>query len=176
NGKYAYFDLTARGLACNTSTLGDPNSGTYKACYVEDVPPGTNAWSQCSSENGTCIFNGSTMTVAYGANGQFHYATLTNGVACNNTTFGDPIPGTVKACYIMAPPPGTVTWTLCASDNGTCFFTGGGTHEVAYGANGQYFYSSITATPTSGVICSSSIFGDPNPGVTKACYWASTTV
>jgi hypothetical protein len=175
-GRYEYFDLAPRSLPCNTGTLGDPTSGTYKACYTEDLPPGNNAWTLCSAENTLCSFNGSTLTVAYGANGSYHYGTITNGITCNNSNFGDPANGVVKSCYIMAPPPGTVTWTTCATDNQTCFFfTGvGGTHEVAYGANGHYVYRNITATPTSGVPCNTSIFGDPAPGVAKACYWAST--
>lgn len=176
NERYSYFDLTPRTVNCDTGAFGDPNNGTYKACYTEDLPPGTSAWTLCASENTLCSFNGSTLTMAYGANGQFQYRTVTNGVTCNNSNFGDPAPGVVKSCYIMAPPPGTVTWTTCATDNQTCFFnTGvGGTHEVAYGANGRYVYRNVTATPTSGVPCGTAVFGDPNPGVAKACYWAST--
>ena len=64
-----------------------------------------------------------------------------------------------------------------AAENDTCLFdTGvGGTHEVAFGANGHYIYRNITATPTSGVTCGTANFGsDPAPGAAKACYWAST--
>lgn len=177
NERYSYFDLTARTINCNTGAFGDPNNGTYKACYTQDIPPGNNTWTLCAGENSLCSFNGSTLTVAYGANGQYHYATVTNGITCNNANFGDPANGSVKACYITAPPPGTVSWTTCAAENDTCFFdTGvGGTHEVAFGANGHYVYLNITATPTSGVPCAVANFGaDPAPGAAKACYWAST--
>jgi len=44
--------------------------------------------------------------VAYGANGQFNYKYgVTGGVDCNNATFGDPISGVGKACYIKAVAP-----------------------------------------------------------------------
>ena len=43
---------------------------------------------------------GSTAVVYYGANGKFNArGGATGNVACNNATFGDPIPGTVKACW-----------------------------------------------------------------------------
>lgn len=67
------------------------------------------------------------MTVAYGANGTYRFATLgsggtacsgthevafgegdryyfgsfTGGTACNDTVFGDPAHGDVKACYVQ---------------------------------------------------------------------------
>src|SRR5215467_8695047 len=55
-------------------------------------------WTFCAPENSFCSFSG-TMSVAYGANGQFFYQNLTDGTPCSNTVFGDPIPGTAKACY-----------------------------------------------------------------------------
>ncbi len=60
--------------------------------------PNTISWTQCASENGTCSFSGN-LQVAYGANGKFFYTNLSNGTACNNSVFGDPNVGTVKACY-----------------------------------------------------------------------------
>ncbi len=52
----------------------------------------------CANENGTCSFTG-TRLVAYGASGQYSWRTATGSIACNNATFGDPIPGTYKRCY-----------------------------------------------------------------------------
>ena len=149
--------------ACNTSVFGDPDPGVVKSCYVETAPPGTNTWASCSGENGTCSFSG-VMTVAYGAGSSFAYATLGGGTGCSNSVFGDPDSGVVKSCYVIGPPPTFTTWTNCSAENGTCSFTG--THEVAYGANGQYFYRSFTG----GTGCSNSVFGDPDSGVVKACY------
>src|SRR5215813_14040262 len=47
-------------------------------------------WTFCAPENGYCSFSG-TVTVAFGANGQFFYQNLTGGTPCNDTVFGDPI-------------------------------------------------------------------------------------
>jgi len=163
NGKFNYATLS-NGTTCSDTVLGDPLYGTVKACYVETSPPTANIWTQCSVENATCAFSG-TMTVAFGANGKFNYATLSNGTACTTGVFPDPIVGTVKACYVIAPPTTTVTWTSCAAENGTCSFSG--THEVAYGANGQFFYQNISGSTS----CSNSVFGDPDQGVVKTCYY-----
>jgi hypothetical protein len=78
--------------------------------------------------------------------------------------FGDPAVGSAKTCYVMGAPPSFTTWTDCSGENGTCSFSG--THEVAYGANGRYFYGSFTG----GTGCGNSVFGDPDSGVVKACY------
>jgi hypothetical protein len=58
-------------------------------------------YSQCSGEDTTCTFTG-TVDIAYGANGKFNFLRNQSGgsVACNNGTFGDPIYGTYKACYV----------------------------------------------------------------------------
>jgi hypothetical protein len=72
--------------------------------------------------------------------------------------------GPIKTCYVMGPPPSFATWTECTAENGTCSFSG--THEVAFGADGRYFYGSFTG----GTSCSDSVFGDPDSGIAKACY------
>ena len=149
--------------ACSDSVFGDPDSGVVKNCYVETAPPGTNTWASCSAENGTCSFAG-VMTVAYGAGTSFAYATLGGGASCSNTVFGDPDSGVVKSCYVIGAPPTFTTWSSCSAENGTCSFTG--THEVAYGANGQYFYGTFNG----GTGCGNSVFGDPDSGVVKTCY------
>lgn len=104
------------------------------------------------------------MAVAYGANGKYFYRTLTNSTSCNNSIFGDPNVGTVKACYLMGPPPNTTSWILCI--NSPCSFDN--TQEVAYGANGLFFYRALT----NGTACDNTTFGgDPAPGFGKACYY-----
>ena len=163
NGQFNYKTLS-NGTPCTNVVFGDPIFGTAKACYTETAPPTTDVWSQCASENGSCSFSGS-MTVAFGANGQFNYATISNGTACTTGIFGDPIFGTVKACYLLAPPANTVAWISCAGEAQTCAFSG--THEVAFGANGRFFYGNFT----NGTLCSNTIFGDPNYGTVKACYY-----
>lgn len=163
DGLFNYATLS-NGTACTTGVFGDPLYGTVKTCYVEAAPPATNVWAQCAAENTTCAFSGTT-TVAFGANGKFNYVTASNGTACTTGVFGDPLYGTVKACYLVAPPATTTTWASCAAENGSCSFSG--THEVAYGANGQFFYGSFA----NGTACSNTVFGDPDPGVVKTCYY-----
>lgn len=159
-----HYATETNGTACSNAVFGDPLYGTVKACYVEVPPPTSNVWAQCAPENATCAFLG-TMTVAFGANGSYTYATETNGTSCSDSVFGDPLYGTVKACYLLAPPANTTVWSSCSAENGSCSFTG--RREVAYGADGKYFYGSFT----SGTPCSNSIFGDPDTGVVKACYY-----
>jgi Flp pilus assembly pilin Flp len=55
-------------------------------------------WTLCADEHGYCSFTG-TKEVRYGENGQYYYRTFTNGTACTNEVFGDPIYGTVKKCH-----------------------------------------------------------------------------
>jgi hypothetical protein len=61
------------------------------------TPAPTPVWNQCATENGRCSFTG-TATVRYGANGVYATRTATNGIDCNNGTFGDPLNGVVKSC------------------------------------------------------------------------------
>jgi len=56
-------------------------------------------WTFCAAEGGVCAFTG-VREVRYGANGSFVLKTLTDGSACINEVFGDPIYGTVKQCSI----------------------------------------------------------------------------
>jgi hypothetical protein len=62
-----------------------------------------------------------------------------------------------------ARPSPSATWTRCANEGGTCTFSG--TRQVRYGANGRYAVRTITG----GTACNTTVFGDPTPGVTKAC-------
>ena len=56
-------------------------------------------------------------------------------------------------------------YTFCANEGERCSFSG--TKDVAYGANGHY---TVRYGMRGGVDCNNSIFGDPSPGVFKACY------
>lgn len=67
-----------------------------------------------------------------------------------------------------APTP-TPTWTTCASENGTCTFSG--TAQVRYGANNSW----VTKTATGSIACNNAVFGDPIGGVAKSCQYAATT-
>jgi hypothetical protein len=93
---------TITGLANCSATNPGPKS-------TLSPPPPSAGYTLCAPENGTCSFTG-TQNVAFGANGQFYYKTnVTGPIACNDATFGDPIFGTVKACYYGPGTPGTVS-------------------------------------------------------------------
>ena len=119
-------------------------------------------YSFCSNEYGQCAFSG-TKSVRYGANGTYVYRVLTNGTPCDNTTFGDPIPGVLKQCAI-----GPAGFNYCAGQGSQCSFTG--TKVVAYGARNSFYYKPFT----NGVTCDVGPFGgDPLVNVGKACYVAN---
>ncbi|MEJ7615469.1 MAG: hypothetical protein WKF30_00520 [Pyrinomonadaceae bacterium] len=61
------------------------------------------SWTKCADEGGTCSFDGR-MRVRYGANNTYVYGTFTKSVVCSPAVFGDPLVGTVKACYYQTPP------------------------------------------------------------------------
>jgi hypothetical protein len=55
-------------------------------------------------------------------------------------------------------------YTFCAGEDYNCSFTG--TKTVAYGAGTTF----VKKTRSNGTLCANSVFGDPAPGVRKACY------
>ena len=120
----------------------------------------TNSWTACSKENGTCTFAGSKL-VRYGAGNFWKQGIYINSVACNNATFGDPVVGTFKSCQTAEP-----QWATCASENGTCTFTG--KKIIRYGIDTRW----TQGTYTSQVACNNSVFGDPAVGSGKICQIA----
>ena len=164
--------------ACNGCGAGIVNAAAAVAAALPSgttTPAPTVTWTACASEGGTCNFSG-TLQVRYGANGVYVTKTLTGPVACNNTTFGDPAPGVVKSCSYAGTattttptPAPTVTWTACASEGGTCTFSG--TRQVRYGASNVY----VTKSFTGSAACNNSTFGDPITGVVKSCSYSSVS-
>ena len=142
-------------IPCNAATFGgDPAPGFAKACYASSYSP--TGLSEGSSGNA----GGSPVNIAYGANGVFNFLTISGAYTCNNATFGDPIPGPVKACY-AAPS----SYTFDAWEGGT--MNGLFNTPVAYGANGKFVFAVLTGSAG----CSNGFFGsDPAVGITKACY------
>ena len=100
--------------------------------FPESASAQTNNWTVCAAEGGTCAYTG-TQEVRYGANGSYFYRTLTDGTACTNAVFGDPVTGVRKDCALRTAT-ATGEWSVCAAEGGTCAYTG--TQEVRYGANG----------------------------------------
>ena len=164
NGYFNYGTFQ-NATTCSYSVFGNPNASGQIACYAEPTPTASSdVWTECATENGTCSYSG-VMTIAFGANGDYNYATLGGGgTACTDTVFGDPDYNTAKACYLMAPPPQFTHWDLCATNGATCKFSG--TQEVAYGAGGRYKYGShTTSTP-----CTEAVLGNPEASGTTYCY------
>jgi hypothetical protein len=62
------------------------------------------SWSPCAAEGAVCAFSG-TRQVRYGAQGIYTTRTITNGTPCNNTVFGDPVPGVEKSCDYQSEAP-----------------------------------------------------------------------
>lgn len=67
--------------------------------------------------------------------------------------------------YTVNPQSGPSGFVFCANEGQRCNFSG--TKDVAFGANGKFFYR---YNVTGGIDCNNATFGDPIPGVTKACY------
>ncbi len=69
-----------------------------------DLPDEFNT-TPCAAEWNACTLP-EARYVAYGANGKYVVKSFPAGsVSCNNTTFGDPLQGTVKACYLSKAAP-----------------------------------------------------------------------
>jgi len=135
------------GACCGDASLCPP---------VEDT---TGEW--CADENGHCRC---VTEVRYGANGKFSdWQSAHGSTFCSNRVFGDPIGGVKKSCYCKRDFERERTGK-CADENGACHCTG----RVRYGANGVFTdWRNIAGTTTG---CNNVAFGDPIPGVVKACY------
>ena len=65
--------------------------------------------------------------------------------------------------YRQGPPPGR-GGIVCAREHGYCSFQGPAI--VRYGAGGRF----VTRRAVNGIPCNNQVFGDPYPGVEKACF------
>ncbi|MES2831487.1 MAG: S8 family serine peptidase [Pseudomonadota bacterium] len=140
---------------------------------ANNLPATSETWTNCATEGGVCNVAGARQ-VRYGANNSYAYRNATNSISCTNAVFGDPMYGTFKSCQVSGAPtvsttPAVATWSVCATENGSCSFTG--TREVRYGANGAYVGKIFTGTTA----CTNQVFGDPAYGTTKSCWFSSTT-
>jgi hypothetical protein len=109
---------------------------------------GPSGYSFCANENQRCNFSG-TKDIAYGANSKFNYRTgITGGIDCNNAVFGDPIYGTVKACYTKNS--GTVT---CApnADQIALFIDGNYSGQCVIKGIGSYTNPSAIGLPNDSI-------------------------
>jgi hypothetical protein len=135
---------------------------TVQSALIIGSPGHALDYVQCATEGGTCVAQG-LKYLAFGANGSFFYKTSFSfsNTACSTTAFGgDPAPGVVKACYFANYEYGVA--------EGSMWSGGGAPRNIAFGANGKFNF----ATFTNGFTCNTATFGDPIPGVSKACYAA----
>ncbi len=68
---------------------------------------------------------------------------------------------------LPAQQPSSVTWTTCATENGTCYFNG--KRQIRYGANNNY----ATKEAINSIACNNAVFGDPAYGIVKACQYSN---
>jgi hypothetical protein len=153
----APFPVTLQFLTC-PGTASLPNYGGN--IYVSQNTLGGSAY----GGNSFTVFAGpQVLGMVNAATGIPNADTITGLANCAATS-----PGPSST---LSPPPGTMAspgtgYTWCAAENGTCSFTG--TQNVAYGANGQFYYHTAVTSPVS---CNNATFGDPNFGTVKACYY-----
>lgn len=97
-------------IQCNNGVFGDPTPGAPKQCFCEAGAPVTKSVLKCGEEGEDCQCNGN---VFYGAavvqdkaadfesmlTKQFKVRPSKESMKCNNAHFGDPLPGTPKACF-----------------------------------------------------------------------------
>ena len=124
------FTVNAKDAAGNTSAASSVLSVTTNAATTG----GPVGYTFCSNEGQNCILTG-TQDIAYGADGSFSYLTNQAGsVGCNNGTFGDPISGVSKSCYVKA------------SSTGNCTVDGRLTREVWTGIAGTAISNLTSST------------------------------
>jgi len=117
----------------------------------------SSTWVYCAGENGTCNFSG-IHTVKYGADSRWAYRySVSSSIGCNNGVFGDPAPGTVKACYYEVLSSslggdGTVGQGNRGGNQGTSNYSGGGGGAGGFGSDGNN-------QPNGGIGVSNSILG-----------------
>lgn len=107
-----YFGTSKTGGCGNTSAynLNVLNGMGSISNSNASLPTGA---AECASENGSCTASG-VQEVWYGAGTHWKVAPVVGPFNCNNATFGDPISGTAKKCYLAnyygswTPPGGTV--------------------------------------------------------------------
>lgn len=106
-----YVGTAATGGCGNAGQNGDlgvkvgaiPANGAYTGPLP--IGSGSGQFVQVAGENANfTVAAGATQQIAYGANNAWSVQTLTAGTyGCTNGRFGDPIPGTLKACYARDP-------------------------------------------------------------------------
>lgn len=76
---------------------------------------------------------------------------------------------TVVGLSIVTCPAIAEAWTPCAEENQYCVVPG--TQLVRYGADGRWTEKMVNKR----IFCGNSVFGDPAPGIIKACYYQNAS-
>ena len=166
--------LQAGVYTANNSTFGgDPIPNVYKSAYVVSTVPiapfDVSTATRVANEGAQFTLT-SAGTVYFGANGQFSSQSLAAGTYYASTAlFGDPISGVYKAAYVIGTSsitPFDAATAIKVADEGIAFtLTSAGT--VFFGANGAFTSRQLAA---GNYTASTSLFGDPAPGVFKTAY------
>lgn len=140
-GLYMVFAFDRNGIASEGKFIRLPGVGDDGASAANDLPTADAAlWTFCSDEGSICAVPGNAV-VKYGANGQYVEKEVNGSVVCDNTTFTDPVFGTIKSCaYKLLPSTDLPAVTLYEGPN----YTGAawGLTEV-----GRYDIAQLNASP-----------------------------
>lgn len=172
-------------IDCTTAEFGDPARHVPKVCeyrpeWDHSGPQrgdrDDRGWEDCAKEGEVCRFRGQRL-VRFGADGAYNMRRGVDRIDCSIEQFGDPVYGVRKSCQVRAeadhrehgPWPGPQAdgrWTRCADEGQTCNVPISAV--VRFGVPGDYHYRQVSGS----VRCDSRGFGDPRPGVLKACDFA----
>eukprot|EP00754_Rhynchopus_humris_P029254 Rhum_TRINITY_DN15203_c0_g1::Rhum_TRINITY_DN15203_c0_g1_i2::g.143597::m.143597 len=124
------------------------------ALAVNPLDSNTGGWVTCSVQDAVCECKGS---VRYGAMTSWSVHDDVRGpISCSRAEFDDPLFGVFKHCECKE------EWLPCASEDGACRCEG----SVRYGAAANW---TVKHGVTGPIACTVAEFGDPAPGITKAC-------
>ena len=132
------------------------------ACAAGRSNSSSVAWVACSPDEGTCKCKGS---VRYGAKKSWIVKDNVQGnISCSAAEFGNPVVACDKIAADYLPHcECKEEWMPCAPENGECGCEG----TVRYGAGLEWNFKHGLRSLS--VACTTAEFGDPAPGVAKAC-------
>ncbi len=124
------------------------------------------AWSATVAYTGGQVAseNGNNYTAAYWTQGNDPSAAGNSGAA------GSGDPWSLPTACGSSNPTGPAGYTYCSAENGTCSFSG--LVNVAFGAGSSFNYKAFTNSTA----CTTAVFGDPDYGVVKACFYQTTAI
>ena len=172
NGQFSS-NFYTDGVDCNGSNFVDPISGVAKSCFYEIVPEDSE-WTQCANESEFCTFTG-TKLVRFGAQRAYDFRVVSDGIACDQSEFNEPIEGVLKRCdiknlnndedYSFFPAEDdNQQWVYCSANGTVCHFPGNN-KQVRYISGDESV--EITATGPS-IFCSEASFPiDPVPSTKR---------